>query len=244
MREVVSDGRGQDLLVEQRRRSRLAVRERREAHRRDVTPAQPLRGRRPRAHRRVRPPTCGASGRRDNRSNAIPAKISTPPAISSVCSDSESRMSANSDGEERLQVREERRARRADAVDRREPEDVREEERPDHRVAEAEPDLPAEREVLLAELRDADERERHPADREHERADPKRRVAAHERRDRDRVAGPRERGRDRDQRAREARADAAVRDRDQRDAAERDRGADPERASPGARAGGPARSAR
>src|SRR6266567_794274 len=52
------------------------------------------------------------------------------------------------DGEERLQVAEQRRARRPDAVDRGEPEDVREKERADHRVGEAEPDLPAEREVL------------------------------------------------------------------------------------------------
>ena len=44
------------------------------------------------------------------------------------------------DGEERLQVREERRARRADARDRGEPQDVRQEERPDHREGEAEPD--------------------------------------------------------------------------------------------------------
>ena len=35
-----------------------------------------------------------------------------------------------------------------------------------------------------------DERERHPAEREHERADPERRVAAHQRRDRDRVRRP------------------------------------------------------
>src|SRR5579884_709008 len=48
------------------------------------------------------------------------------------------------DGEERLQVREQRRARGPDAVDRREPEDVRQEERPDDGVTEAEPDLPAE----------------------------------------------------------------------------------------------------
>src|SRR5690348_18237611 len=49
------------------------------------------------------------------------------------------------DGEERLQVPEERRTRRPDAVDRGEPEDVGQEEGADNRVAEAEPDLPAER---------------------------------------------------------------------------------------------------
>src|SRR3977135_1683258 len=41
------------------------------------------------------------------------------------------------DGEERLHVGEERRPGRSDAVDRGEPEDVREEERADDRVAEA-----------------------------------------------------------------------------------------------------------
>ena len=134
------------------------------------------------------------------------------------------------DREERLQVCEERRPRRADPVDRREPEDVGEEERPDHRVAEAEPDLPAEGgEVLVADLRDADERERHPADCEHERADPVRRVPAHQRRDRDVVGRPGQRGCDREECAVEARADAAVRCGDEADAREGDRGADPER---------------
>src|SRR5436305_14610747 len=51
-------------------------------------------------------------------------------------------------GKERLQVRKERRARRTDAVDRREPENVREEQRADNCVTEAEPHLPAEREAL------------------------------------------------------------------------------------------------
>src|SRR6266568_411855 len=46
------------------------------------------------------------------------------------------------DREERLQVPEQRGARGADAVDRCEPENVREEERAYHRVAEAEPDIP------------------------------------------------------------------------------------------------------
>src|ERR1700758_5361686 len=53
------------------------------------------------------------------------------------------------DGEERLQVREEGRSRGPDSVDRGEPEDVREEESPDDRVAEAEPHLPAEGEGLV-----------------------------------------------------------------------------------------------
>src|SRR5581483_372889 len=69
------------------------------------------------------------------------------------------------DGEERLQVAEERGPRGADAVDRGEPEDVREEERADDGIAEPEPHLPAERELLLAELRARDGGERDPAER-------------------------------------------------------------------------------
>src|SRR5579862_3778506 len=75
------------------------------------------------------------------------------------------------DREEGLQVAEERGTRGAHPVDRREPEDVREEERPDHRVTEPEPDLPPERELLVMDLRDRGERERRPADREDDGAD-------------------------------------------------------------------------
>ena len=153
------------------------------------------------AHRRVRPPHAQLAAAARAARSAIPAKISTPPAISSACSDSESRISAKSTAKNGCRFAKSDARDGADAVDRREPEDVRQEERPDHGVAEAEPDLPAEGELLLAELRDADERERHPADREHERADPVRRVAAHERRDRDRVARPGQSGGDRDQRS-------------------------------------------
>ena len=92
------------------------------------------------------------------------------------------------DREEGLEVREERRARRPDAVDRGEPEDVREEERADDGEGEGEPGRRAEIEVLLEHLRQADDRERDPAEREHERADPERRVPAHQRRDGDGVA--------------------------------------------------------
>src|SRR2546423_9235869 len=91
------------------------------------------------------------------------------------------------DREERLQVAEERRARRPDAVDRGEPEDVGEEERADHRVAEAEPHLPAEGEVMRRHLRDADGRWRDPPDRENASAEPAWRVAPDEGRYRDRV---------------------------------------------------------
>ena len=122
----------------------------------------------------------------------------------------------------------------ADPVDGREPEDVREEERPDHGVGEAEPDRPREGEVLAAELRDAHQGERHPAEREHDRADPVRRVAAHQRRDRDRVARPGDGERDREQVALPARDEpAAGAGRDQRDAGERQAGADPERPAAG-----------
>src|SRR5581483_804133 len=109
--------------------------------------------------------------------------------------------------EERLDGGEERGPRGPDARDRREPEDVREEQRPDHRVAEPEPDLPAEREGFVAELDRGERGERHPADREDEGADPVRRVALHERRDRHRVTAPRERRRDRDQVSAERTAD-------------------------------------
>ena len=96
--------------------------------------------------RRVRQPPAALAAAATSRSNAIPAKISeTAGDLHRV---------------QRLRQQDEREERRrrtaggsrrathatADAVDRREPEDVREEERPDHRVAEAEPDLPAERE--------------------------------------------------------------------------------------------------
>src|SRR5689334_21099199 len=134
------------------------------------------------------------------------------------------------DGEERLQVPEERRTRRPDAVDRGEPEDVGQEEGADNRVAEAEPDLPAEREMLRRHLRDADERKRDPAHREHEGADPERRVAPHQRPDRDGVTAPGERKPDREQVAAEAaREVAAAGGGDQPDTAERDRRAEPER---------------
>src|SRR5205823_14002660 len=130
------------------------------------------------------------------------------------------------DREERLEVAEEPGPRRAHPVDGGEPEDVGQEQRPDDGVAEAEPYLPAERELLLPELGNADERERHPADREHERADAEGGVAPHERGDGRRVAGPREGERDRDQRPGEARADGTRSAGDQRDTAERERRAD------------------
>src|SRR5215472_9512412 len=68
------------------------------------------------------------------------------------------------DREERLQVREQRRARRPDAADRREPEDVRQEERPDHRVCESKPGVDAEVEALARGLRGAGDGQRDPAE--------------------------------------------------------------------------------
>src|SRR3954470_20199885 len=56
------------------------------------------------------------------------------------------------DREERLQVREERSAGHADDVDRPEPEDVREKERPDDRVRERDPDERLEVERLMHDL--------------------------------------------------------------------------------------------
>ena len=131
--------------------------------------------------------------------------------------------------DERLQVRDERRARRPDAVDGLEPEDVREHERPERRVDEADPHERAEVERLMRRLREARRCDGDPADREHERADPVRRVAAHQRRDRDRVRRPGRGGREAEQVAFDAPRDAArLPERDQRDAGERDAGGEPE----------------
>src|SRR5579862_4158258 len=133
------------------------------------------------------------------------------------------------DGEERLQVREQGRTGRPDAVDRREPEDVGQEERPDHRVGERDPHQRAEvAEALRGELRDADEYQREPAERQHDCADPQRRIAAHQRGDRDRIGSPGRRRRDRDQVAEPIARDAAAPG-DQPDAEERDGGGEPER---------------
>ena len=92
-------------------------------------------------------------------------------------------------GDERLDVREQRRPRRPDPVDGGEPEDVRQEQRPDDREREADPDEVAERRVVLVgDLGRAEREERNAHHAEHDRADPVRRVAAHQRRDRHRVA--------------------------------------------------------
>src|SRR4051794_25856232 len=68
------------------------------------------------------------------------------------------------DAEERLEVVDDHGPRGADPGDGGEPEDVREEERPDDRVREAEPRESAEVELLARDLRDRDGRERQPAE--------------------------------------------------------------------------------
>ena len=73
-------------------------------------------------------------------------------------------------------------------------------------------------------------RERHPADREHERADPERRIPFHQRCDRDGVGPPGRRSRDRQPVAEQAARKPAARTRgDQPDPGERHGGRDPER---------------
>ena len=84
--------------------------------------------------------------------SAIPPAIATPPTICTVVIGSDRRTSAIDRGEERLQVREQRRPRRADPVDRREPEQVGDHERPEHGEREADPDERAEMEALVREL--------------------------------------------------------------------------------------------
>ena len=68
------------------------------------------------------------------------------PAVQMLAQDHE----GEEDGEEGLHVREQRGARRADAVDGRKPEDVGEEQRPDHGVREADPRPGVEMEALTA----------------------------------------------------------------------------------------------
>src|SRR5581483_12301425 len=127
-------------------------------------------------------------------------------------------------------IREERGARRSDAVDRREPEDVREEQRADDRVGEAEPRARREVVALVRRLPHARDRERHPAEREYERADPKRRVPAKKRRDRDRVPAPRRGGEQREHVTGDASRESAAPPRDEADPHEREERRRPERA--------------
>ncbi len=94
--------------------------------------------------------------------------------------------------EEGLQVRKERGPRGPDAIDRREPHQVRQDEGPEDGEGEAEPQERPEVELLLANL-PAPEQEEDDGDHEQDDgADAKRRIAPHQRRDRDRVGGPRE----------------------------------------------------
>src|SRR5512133_809787 len=111
-------------------------------------------------------------------------------------------------GEERLEIGEQRRARRADLVDGREPEDVRQHERAENGEREADPGQPRDVEALVAELRRREEEQRDRDHREEDRAQPERRVPAHERRDRDGVRAPRRRAEDREEVAAEVRGHA------------------------------------
>jgi len=77
-------------------------------------------------------------------------------------------------GDERLQVRGERRARRADAVERLEPEDVGDHEGAKRREEQQCPHLPAELPVLRVGLRPADQGDPDPGERQHDGADPRR----------------------------------------------------------------------
>ena len=148
--------------------------------------------------------------------------MSAPPRIS----ESSERLREEHDGEqraeERLEVGEQRRPPRADAVHGREPEDVRKYQRPDDRKRKAGPDEPVEIPVLVRQLLAREQHEREPHQHENSRRDAVRRVLAHEGRDRDRVRCPGRRHAHRDEDAAElARERAACADGDERDAAER-----------------------
>ena len=82
------------------------------------------------------------------RARGFPAAMSTPPSTWRALSGSESRIDGEHGGDERLQVRGERRPRRPDPVERAEPENVREDERAEGGEDEQHPDLPAEAPVL------------------------------------------------------------------------------------------------
>ena len=132
-------------------------------------------------------------------------------------------------GKKRLEVRRERRPRRTDPVERPEPELVRQDERPERREHEERPHLPAETPVLAANLRHGRQRDSHPRRAEHDRADPPRRIAAHQRRHQHRVAGPGRGGEKAEEHAADVAGDLAPRpEGDERHAREREHGARPE----------------
>ena len=83
-------------------------------------------------------PGGSGTGRRE-RSTSTALRIATPPTTSHRVRCSPRSSEREEDAEERLHVREERRPRRADAADRGEPQDVRQEQRADHREREADP---------------------------------------------------------------------------------------------------------
>ena len=116
--------------------------------------------------------------------------ISTPPAIWTMSIVSPSRTTAQIAAANGCRFVASVARRGADPVERVEPEDVGDDERPERREHEQHPHLPAEAPVLRARLRQADQRDPDPRERQHYGADPGRRVAGHQRRDQDRVHGP------------------------------------------------------
>ncbi len=131
--------------------------------------------------------------------------------------------------QEGLQVREERSARGPDAIDRGEPHQVRQDEGPEDGEGETEPEERAEVELLLADLAASEQEEGQGDHEQDDGADPKRRVTAHQRRDRDRVGGPRESAEHGERVALDIPGQASTRSHaDQSDAGERDDGRTPE----------------
>src|SRR3954470_12079291 len=131
--------------------------------------------------------------------------------------------------EERLQVREERCARRAHAVDRREPEQVGDHERPEHGEREPDPDERAEVVALVGELLRPRQGEQRRHGEQEDRTEPERGISPHERADRHRVGGPGGRTANGERVPFEVRRQASARTNcDQRDARERHQRCDPE----------------
>ena len=138
--------------------------------------------------------------------------------------------------EERLQVGGERRARRADPVEHAEPELVRDDERPDRGRDEDEPHRPAEVEVLRRELRDRGQQDEDRGEPDHDGADLRRRVAAHQRGHEDRVRRPADRGEHPEEHAAEIAGElGAGADGDEPDAREGEQRARPEAAAAASR---------
>ena len=150
-----------------------------------------------------------AVARLRRRATRIPAAISAPPASSSASSVSDEQHDGDRGSEERLEVGGERRAGRPDAVERAEPELVRQDERAraSRRASSAQTSQPRSQ-SWSESCGSAGERDRDPRAAEDDGADPRRRVAAHERGDEDRVARPRRGGEDAEEDAAEVAREA------------------------------------